>query len=259
MKILWSKNMKKLMLKTASCVAVAAALSSSAFADTIAVGPKVSTQGIGAEARMPVMENGFVRIGANYFKFNNDHTIKNFGSELADEIGAPGEFNFDLDFKGKVTLMTVPVMFDYHPFDNSGFRISAGIAYNGNKVDIKGTIKNPAAINANTGQLTALNNINVDNRVGTVKGKVKIGSSVGGLLTLGYDSSFVSQNPLSFNFEAGIMYTGKPKLTVSTTGDVLSDEEARAYIQKKARKEFKSIDKYLQFYPVLSLGVKYTF
>ena len=55
------------------------------------------------------------RFGVNYLHYN--HSLND---------GA-------LNYKGKLTLLTVPLMLDYHPFDNSGFRVSAGIAYNGNK------------------------------------------------------------------------------------------------------------------------------
>lgn len=252
----------KIIKKIASVAAISAILSSTVFADTVAIGPKIGTQGIGIEGRIPMTENGFVRMGVNYVKLEHDTRLKDFGSEVFSDLGTPNlltPYDVDIKLKGKLTLLTAPIMFDYHPFDNSGFRVSAGIAYNGNKVDIKGSVVptlNGVTIQSYNG--LPVSSV-VDSLIGTVKGKIKLGSAVSGLLTLGYDSSFISQSPFSFNFEAGAMFTGKPKLTISTTGPVLGTEDVRAYLQRKANEKFKTIDKYLQVFPVISLGVKYTF
>ncbi len=83
---------------------------------SVALGPKIGTQGIGAEASAPLAENFFGRIGINYFTYThnlNDGEIK---------------------LQGKLTLLSAPIMLDWHPFGESGFRLSAGVAYNGNKV-----------------------------------------------------------------------------------------------------------------------------
>jgi len=106
------------MKKALAILAVSTMLSSSAYAmeSTVALGPKIGTQGIGAEVRAPLAENFFGRLGFNYFTYThnlNDGKIK---------------------LKGKLTLLSAPIMLDWHPFEESGFRLSAGVAYNGNKV-----------------------------------------------------------------------------------------------------------------------------
>ena len=48
-------------------------LSNSAYAmhATVAFGPKIGTQGIGAEVRAPLADNFFGRLGLNYFTYNS--------------------------------------------------------------------------------------------------------------------------------------------------------------------------------------------
>lgn len=226
--------MKKFTKLAAVLAATTVISTATVFADVVAIGPKIGTQGIGIEGRAPVMENTYVRLGVNYFTYS-----KNFG-------------NGNINYKGKLTLLSAPLMVDYHPFDNSGFRLSAGIAYNGNKVTIKATPSKDITIKGRT---------YTKDEIGSITGKVKLGNPVAALLTIGYDSSFVGQNPLSFAFEAGVMYTGSPKASVSATGRAANGPKQKQFLadlDSDANKNFKS-KSYLKFFPVLSIGVKYSF
>lgn len=220
------KNLKKLP----AIIAVSTMLSSSALADNafVAVGLNLSTTGIGAEARTPIAEGFYGRLGANYFKYSQKYT--------------DGKINL----KGDLTLLSAPLMVDWHPFDDSGFRLSAGVAYNGNKVKAKGT----------PSQGVTINNIPfTPAQIGSVTAELTLGNAIAGVASIGYDSSFVSNGPLSFHFELGAMYTGKPKLSVSSTGT-----GGAAFVKEyrsDADKAFKDIKKYLKFYPILKIGVKY--
>jgi hypothetical protein len=75
-------------------------LSCSAYAmhATVALGPKVSTQGVGVEVRSPLAENFFGRLGLNYFTYK--HNLN--GSKI--------------NLRGELTLLSVPIMLDWHPF-----------------------------------------------------------------------------------------------------------------------------------------------
>jgi len=264
--------MKKFIKLTAVFAVSTVMSATAAFADPfVAIGPKIGTQGIGIEGRAPVMENTYVRLGANYFTFKKDYTDKNFGSDLVDDLGygnnpivtAMGAAGADIDlkFKGNLTLTTVPLMVDYHPFDNSGFRVSAGIAYNGNKVKITSSpivTLNGVAIDGNLA-IPGVGTVNLYDYLGSISGTIKSKNPVAGVLTLGYDNSFISQNAFSFSAEAGIMYVGKPKVSLSGNGTILGEKEVVAYLEKKVKKKFKSIERYLEWYPILSVGVKYSF
>ena len=220
------KNLKKLP----AIIAVSTLLSSSALADKafVALGLNLSTTGIGVEARTPIADNIYGRIGANYFKYSHRFT--------------DGEINL----KGALTLLSAPIMFDWHPFDESGFRLSAGVAYNGNKVKAKGTSAKGVTINGQFFNAA---------QVGSVNAKLILGNAIAGVASIGYDNSFISNGPLSFNFELGAMYAGKPKLSVSSNGTG-GDAFLKAY-KTDADKAFKDIEKYLKFYPIIKIGVKY--
>ena len=101
-----------------------------------------------------------------------------------------------------MNLLTVPLLLDYHPFPESGFRISAGIAYNDNKVTATATPNKPVTIYNTTYQPASL---------GTVKAKLTMTNKIAPIFAIGYDSSFINNKSWSFNAEAGIMYQGKEK------------------------------------------------
>jgi hypothetical protein len=218
--------------KISTILVLSTAICSTAHAEnvSIAVGPRVGTQGIGLEARVPIADGVFGRINGNYFQYS-----RNFND---------GE----IDLKGKLTLLSVPLMLDWHPFEGSGFRLSVGAAYNGNKLKATGKTVNGATLRGV--RYTASD-------IGSVTSELKIGSTIAAVASIGYDGSFNTGSPLSFNCEAGIMYAGKPKLTVSSTG--IGGAYVKDRIKEDASKGLKKIEKYLKFFPIVSIGVKYAF
>lgn len=102
-------------MKNISLLAVSAFIGTTSYADNttkskLAIGANLGTTGFSLEGRTPLNDSLYGRIATNYFYYK--HSMKK-GS---------------LDYKGKLNLLTVPLLFDYHPFPESGFRISAGIA-----------------------------------------------------------------------------------------------------------------------------------
>src|SRR6185503_21268117 len=97
----------------------------------------------------------FARLGANYFTYNKNY---NSGS---------------IQYKAKLTLLTAPLMLDYHPIENSGFRLSAGIAYNGNK--IKATARPISNVTLN-------GRVYRPQQIGSVTADLKLGSNIGGIV-----------------------------------------------------------------------------
>lgn len=225
--------MKKIIKAITVITLMTSALSSSALADHgfVAIGPKVSTQGLGLDARAPITDQFYARLGAHYFTYT-------YNKDRTDRIA----------FKAKLTLLSIPLMLDWHPFEGSGFRLSAGLGYNGNKVKATGSAKQGATVN---GQFYTAE------QIGSVSAEVKLGNSMAGLVTIGYDSSFINNGPLSFNMEAGVMYTGTPKLTVSSNGD--GGRIVKENIEKDVNNRFNDAKRYLKLFPVLSVGVKYCF
>lgn len=201
-----------------------------------AVGPIVNTAGIGIEGRLGIQDNLFLRASVRGFTYS-------------EQMGIKGE----LHFKPKLTLLTVPVMLDYHPIDNSGFYVSGGVAYNGNKLSAKAVPSAPITLYGRT-YTTA--------EIGSVGASLKFGNAVAPIMSIGYDNSLTSDSSVTVNMEIGAMYAGKPKLKVSSTGIVGNALRANGLhddITREAKSELKKVEKYLKWYPLLGFGVKFNF
>lgn len=55
------------------------------------------------------------------------------------------------------------------------------------------------------------------------------------------------------------MYSGKPKLNFSASGLDGKDKESIDDINKQINKELTNIEKYLKIFPIISLGIRYSF
>ncbi len=126
---------------------------------------------------------------------------------------------------------------DWHPFSGA-FRVSAGYAWSDISLDINAT-----------GSYTINNTAYTGNAVG----KVTYGNAP--YVSLGWGNHAPSKGGLFFNTELGVMLTGKPDVTLTTTtsggpapsqGDIDSE-------RNKVR------DNAMGFFPILKLGVGYTF
>ena len=215
-----SRYKKINITKVASVLAVSALLSTTAYAGNndsmIAFGAKVGTAGVGIEGRAPIVDNLYGRFGVNYLHYN--HSLNN---------GA-------LNYKGKLTLLTVPLMLDYHPFDNSGFRVSAGVAYNGNK--ITATAKPSKTV-------TLYGEDYEPGDLGTVKSKLTLGNTISPIASIGYDNSLISDSHWRYNSGPGVMYTGKAKNKVTSTGNLANEPEVINNVNRDANKSLDTVKK----------------
>jgi hypothetical protein len=135
-------------------------------------------------------------------------------------------------------------MFDWHPVNGSGFKLSAGVAYNGNKLKARGT--------PDTGQGWNGRYYTVQ-EIGTIHAKMKLGNPIVPIVTIGYDSSFITSDTWSFNTEVGVMFVGKPKTTISVTGIGANNSQ----LISDVKSSINHANKYLRYFPILNLGFKY--
>ncbi len=225
------RNFKKFIkIITASVMLVASWQNASADSQ-VAIGPKIGLSGLGLEARVNLADNLYGRLGVNYFTYS----LKTKDSALK--------------YKLSLTLLTAPLMLDYHPIDGSGFRVSAGIAYNGNKIELK---SGPSS------NVILYGHEYAPNQIGNVKGTLEFKNKIAPILSVGYDSSLMDISPWSFNMEAGLMYAGKAKVKVSASGLAAKAPEFIDDLQKDSDKGLDSINKYLKYFPVLSIGIKFS-
>ena len=202
--------------------------------NNFAIGAKIGIiTGFGIEGRAMIAQNLYGRLGINYFGY----TYK------------PKD-NSQINYNIKLNLLTVPLMLDYHPFDSSGFRLSLGIAYNNNNITANASPKN---------KITLYDTDYYPNQIGEIKSKITFGNKIIPVASIGYDSSLISNDPLSFNAEFGLMYSGKARISLSANGLLGSDKKMIDDLRKDLDESLNKIEKYLKIFPIISFGIKYSF
>ena len=156
----------------------------------------------------------------------------------------------DLDYDIKVKLQTVSLLGDWFPFANN-FRISAGAMLNGNKLTLKGLPTGGFyTINGtpyNTAEIES-----IDATVDFNKAAPYVGIGYGRAINRG----------LSLTFDAGVMFQGSPKSKIDVTCGPLATPAQCAQARSDAQAQQARLDESLhsyKYYPVISLGLAYTF
>jgi len=153
----------------------------------------------------------------------------------------------NIQYDMKLKLQTASLLGDWFPFANN-FRISAGAMFNGNKFTMKGQ---PTG-----GTFTINDQTYAAAEVGSLEAEVKF-KKAAPYFGIGYGRPI--NRGLSLIFDAGIMFQGSPRSKI----DVSCGTTVRcAQLQSDASAEESSLDDSLhsfKYYPVISLGLAYTF
>ena len=209
-----------------------------------AISPEVSTLGVGASVTKSLTPNLNARVGVNTFSVSTGElTVETDGVEAKVDANA--------------NLFNVSTLVDYHPFENSGFRITGGAVLN-NGNNIEGTVKpsnNTVTIGGETYSVDALR---------SVKAKVPLSNSFAPYLGIGWGNAVKKDKGFGFNVNLGVMFRGKTsvELTPEYGPDVNANPTIKtdidASINKAKNDAQKDLDK-VPVYPVLSVGVSYQF
>ncbi|HEY6240888.1 MAG TPA: hypothetical protein VIW78_08620, partial [Burkholderiales bacterium] len=226
---------EKAMRKSIAAAAIVSllCLPGVAPADT-SLGIRAGTLGAGAEISYAVSQRLALRLGADTYTRTGTVT------------------KLDIEYDAKAKLQTASLLADWFPFANN-FRLSLGVMYNGNKVT--GTGK-PTA-----GTFT-INGVPYQaSDVGTLDATVDF-KKTAPYFGIGYGRPI--NGGLSFLFDLGVMFQGKPIATLTAScgptapqgsaqcNQIGSDVAAEQATADEKLKNFK-------YYPVLSLGLAYTF
>lgn len=191
---------------------------------------KVGTLGAGADFTVRVFDFMNLRLGATYTPFEHNFVYKDHES--------------DIDMMAQADLNIFSILGDVHPF-GGGFRVTAGPIFNNN--DFSG-----------------------DFRAGTIvlhKEPFDITSGTAGVdfdelcwyFGLGYGNAVGSNGNWHFAFDIGVMYQGSMDITASADA---VDPDAQSVLDRALESEIKHFEDHyawLQFYPVISIGVSYKF
>ena len=157
-------------------------------------------------------------------------------------------------YSGKLNLQSAGLIGDYYFSETSGFHASAGLYYNNNSVKGTGTYNGNVAVNTGMGVINI--NPSTYGNVGFEATFPKVAPYFG----LGYHTQ--AKEGLSFALDLGLLYQGNAKMTYDMPGAYQSlanvnpafntlVQNNKQYLQDQANK--------FKIYPVISIGVGYTF
>lgn len=198
----------------------------------VGLGVKVGTPGLGIELTKDMTETLNVRAGANFFSLVM--STEEEEGQTASEIEA------------ELSLMTVPLLLDWHP-GSGGFRLSGGIVFNGNKLELTATPGDTVEID------------DQEFRISRLDGEATF-NSLAPYLGLGWgNASRKDSGRWHFSFDLGVMFQGAPDISISATA---ANPDRQSQLDAALESEIEEIEddaSVFNIYPVLAIGVSYTF
>jgi len=156
-----------------------------------------------------------------------------------------------IDYDMKLKLQTASIVSDWYPFRNN-FRMSLGLMYDGNKLTLTGK---PTG-----GNYTINGVIYQASEVATLDAQVDF-KKIAPYFGIGYGRPI--GRGLSFIADLGVLYQGSPKSTINVTcGSAIQGTATCTQLQNNATAEQTKLDDSLRsykYYPVIALGLAYTF
>ncbi|MBO1075498.1 hypothetical protein [Roseomonas marmotae] len=160
-------------------------------------------------------------------------------------------FDFDRDFSvngvnynGTLDLSSFGATLDFYPF-RTGFRVSAGLRYSDDSVDLTGHTERNFRYKGTT---------IAGSDLGTLYGDVTY-NKIKPYLGLGYTYAFLGGR-LPVSLDVGATYLGNPD--VNLRADAGAPAIAAAYVESKRHDLERKMDNY-KFYPVIQLSIAYRF
>lgn len=219
--------MKRLVI--ASVTAAAFILPGAAFADGTGVGIQASTLGLSAQLSQRFSPYFGARLQLNNFTYSYDATKSNV--------------DYSLDLK----LDSYGALLDWHPFAGP-FRVSAGVYANNNEIDGLGK--------PSSGTYDINGTTYSSSQVGSLSAKIDFNSTVG-YFGIGWGQS-PEESGWGFTADLGVLFQGSPNAKLAASGPAASNstfQQDLAQEQAQLQSDLNGFDSY----PVISLGVSYTF
>jgi hypothetical protein len=220
------------LIKCVSALLVALASANAAHAADLAATVDLGTTGLGLHLTAPLAAQLNARVGLNYASYSYDGNTS------------------DVDYDFKLKLATVDALLDYHPFA-SGFRVSGGVVYNGNKIEANAKPKNGSYTLNGRAYPSAL--------VGTLDGNVDFRKAAP-YLGIGWGNA-VQATGWGFGMDLGVTFQGSPKTSLTNSGCTAPALVCAQLARDVAAENAKLADEVKDFklYPVVRVGVSYRF
>jgi len=208
-------------------VPVVIAMAAQNAAAGIGVTPKIGTLGYGADVTVGLAPQLNARAGFN--TFNYEITRNEDSTELT----------------AKIDFQNIPLLLDWHPWAGA-FRVSAGVVVNNNKV----------LLSAKPGDHVDFNDIGY--YVESASGKISF-KQLSPYLGIGTGNAADASSPVHFAVDFGVLFQGAPKIELSA---VAADPALQSELDDSVVAEQKKLEddtSAFTIYPVIALGVSFTF
>lgn len=222
------------MKTTYLALALMAGLScAAANAAAMGVSATAGTTGLGLHVSFPIQPKLNARVGFGYLNYEDT------GSTT------------DADYNFKMKLRTFDVLADYFPMDN-GFRMTGGLVYNGNRVDVDMKAKSGAQYVVNGTTYSAA-------QAGSINGSVDF-KKIAPYLGIGWGNA-VANKGWGFSADLGVMFQGSPRTSLTNSGCQASAIICTQLASDIAVEKTKLNDEVNSYktYPVLRVGASYRF
>lgn len=203
-------------------------MSKAITAQDYAVSVKASTLGVHAELYRALGSSFNIHLGAASFNYAYDKIN-----------GTKGQYSLSADIK----LKSYTALIDWKPFTSSSFKFTGGAVFNDNHPSLTAIPEISKTIGGDIYNQASLGNMKVDL---TVK---KINPYFG----IGFGNVTSGKSGLGLTLDAGAYYQDSPKVKLSANGLLApsASPEQAAILQNNL--------KWIKWYPVVSLGLVYTF
>lgn len=194
----------------------------------------LGTTGLGAHVSIPIQPQLNARLGINALRYNYDGSTS------------------DLDYDFELKLRTFDALLDYFP-QGTGFRLTGGIVFNGNKVDAVGqpTAGGTYTLNGRTYSAAS---------AGTLNGKIDF-RNVAPYLGIGWGNAVAKEKGWKLSADLGVMFQGSPRTSLTNVGCTAPAAVCTQLAADVAAENIELEDEADDFkaYPVLRFGASYSF
>ncbi len=212
----------------AAVAAGALTFAGAAAAQQTSVGVSAGTPGLGIDLGYDINDTFGLRANGNWFSLSKD-------------VESDG-----VNYDGKLKLLSLGVLGDFYIF-GSGFRLTGGAYLNGNHVNLNATPANNIEVGGT---------VYTPAQVGTLTGEADYNTFTP-YAGLGYTSNR-GEPGLAFVFDAGVMFQGRPDITLTSNGAAAATPGFQADMERE-RREIADDLKWTRFYPAVRMGVAYRF
>ena len=193
----------------------------------LAIEGHLGTTGGGFHTHYKIADSFVVRTGFHYLDY-----------DVGDEDYAGTSYDVSLLMTGASGTI------DYHPFRN-GFAVSGGMYMSADR---------SAPLNATeVADYEVGGTVYTAEELGTLTGEVVL-AELAPYVGVGWDNTLYTEKKLSVIFRAGVLMSGKPKVSLQSSGGTLSSDPA---LQSRLDQEEEALEDELegfQLYPVVNIG-----